>query len=115
MNRSGRFNPNAFVYQPTFDTFTDAYESDGNRQDLGFSQNGLIRYSGSNPIPSTNADQGINGNDDNGNIAVDDELELETRPPIVYPMPAIQVKFRIQDVPAGTLQEISMVHDLMGN
>jgi len=41
-------------------------------------------------------------------------LELETRPPIVYPMPAIQVKFRIQDISAGTLQELSIVHDLTG-
>jgi hypothetical protein len=104
------------VYQPTFDTFTDFYESDGNRQLGGFSANGLVRYGGSASTNNPTPDQGIDGIDNPPiNGAIDDELELETRPPIVYPMPAIQVKFRIQDVPAGTLQEISMVHDLMGN
>lgn len=128
LKRSGRWTDSVystiFVYQPTFDTFTDFYESDGNAQIFsdgsrniyGFSIDGLVRYGG---VPSTNKstpDQGIDGIDNPPiNGAVDDELELETRPPIVYPMPAIQVKFRIQDVPAGTLQEISMVHDLMGN
>jgi hypothetical protein len=125
--RSGRLTSSpyssVFVYQPTFDTFTDSYESDGTAQifydgsqDIyGFSIDGLVRYNGlpSNTKPSP--DQGIDGLDNDGNGAVDDEQELETRPPIVYPMPAIQVKFRIQDVPAGTLQEISIVHDLMGN
>jgi type II secretory pathway pseudopilin PulG len=138
MRRSGRFIPPApgvfvyQVYQPTFDTFTDAYESDGNRQVSGFSENGLVRYNGAAPIPSPNADQGIDGidlndsdgidNNGNGTVdepgetngAVDDELELETRPPFVYKMPAIQVKFRVQDVQAGTLQELSIVHDLTG-
>ncbi len=114
LTRSGRFNLAAGVYQPTLDTFTDFYESDGNRQLDGYSGNGLVRYGG-NPGTSVAADWGIDGFDNNSNGAIDDELELETRPPIVYPMPAIQVKFRIQDVPAGTLQEISLVHDLMGN
>lgn len=120
MRRSGRFNPRVTsvfeyeVYQPTFDTFTDAYESDGNSQDFGFSQNGLVRYTGNSPTPSPNADQGIDGLDNDSNGAIDDELELETRPPFVYKMPAIQVKFRVQDVQAGTLQELSIVHDLTG-
>jgi hypothetical protein len=114
LNRSGRYNPDVLVYQPTFDTFTDYFESDGNRQLDGFSANGLVRYNGpsssSNPFP----DQGIDGLDNNNNGAVDEELEWETRPPFAYKMPAIQVKFRIQDVQAGTLQELSIVHDLTG-
>ncbi len=132
LNLSGRYNPSIFAYQPTFDTFTDAYESDGNRQRAGFSANGLVRYglgySSNNPQPDGGID-GLDLNDSDGidndgdgtvdeanetNGAVDEELELETRPPIVYPMPAIQVKFRIQDISAGTLQELSIVHDLTG-
>ncbi|MFN9850501.1 MAG: hypothetical protein ACK57P_01670, partial [Planctomycetota bacterium] len=133
LNRSGRWSDSTiFVYQPTFDTFTDAYESDGNRQVSGFSENGLVRYNGATTTLSPNADQGIDGidlNDSDGidndgdgmvdepgekNGATDEELELETRPPFVYKMPAIQVKFRIQDAQAGTLQELSIVHDLTG-
>lgn len=110
----GRFNVAASIYQPTFDTFTDAYEADGNRQILGFSANGLERFGGAtssnNPLP----DLGIDGLDNNSNGVVDEEAEKETRPPILYPLPSIQVKFRIQDTPASTLQELSIVHDLTG-
>jgi hypothetical protein len=114
MERAGRYNPSLAVYQPTFDTFTDAHESDGNRQLYGFSANGLVAYNGSASTNNPTPDQGIDGIDNDSNGAVDDELELETRPPFVYKMPAIQVKFRIQDVQAGTLQELSIVHDLTG-
>jgi hypothetical protein len=114
MARSGHYNPSVFVYQPTFDTFTDAYEADGNRQLDGFSANGLVRFGGPLSTNNPGPDQGIDGLDNNSNGAVDEELEQETRPPIVYAMPAIQVKFRIQDVTAGTLQELSIVHDLTG-
>ncbi|MCU0708007.1 MAG: hypothetical protein MUF23_06930 [Pirellula sp.] len=114
MQLAGRFNPIASVYQPTFDTFTDAYEADGNRQLAGFSANGLVRFGGSASTNNPEPDQGIDGLDNNNNGAVDEELEQETRPPFVYEMPSIQIKFRIQDVPAGTLQELSIVHDLTG-
>jgi type II secretory pathway pseudopilin PulG len=114
LTRSGRLNTSFFVYQPTFDTFTDAYEADGNGQINGFSANGLVPYNGISSTNNPNPDQGIDGLDSDGNGATDDELELETRPPFVYKMPAIQVKFRIQDVQAGTLQELSIVHDLTG-
>jgi hypothetical protein len=111
---AGRFSTIASVYQPTFDTFTNAYEADGNRQLSGFSANGLIRFGGTASTNNPGPDQGIDGLDNNNNGAVDEELEQETRPPIVYEMPSIQIKFRIQDVPAGTLQELSIVHDLTG-
>jgi|GEM_PF-567493 len=116
--KSGRFSPANGIYQPVFDTFTDFYESDGNRQEFGVSANGLIPYtlqaSNSNPAP----DIGSNGLDDPvngaaiGNGVIDDEFESETSPPFRYRLPSIQVKFRIQDVTAGTLQELSIVHDL---
>ena len=113
--KSGRFNVSSNVYQPTFDTFTDYYESDGNRQTLGMSANGLVRFglaaSASNPLP----DAGVDGLDDDGNGATDEEGERETSPPFAYKMPSIQIRFRIQDVTAGTLQELSIAHDLTGN
>ncbi|MBM3965865.1 MAG: hypothetical protein FJ308_12500 [Planctomycetes bacterium] len=115
MIRSGRFNTTTNVYQPTFDTFTDYYESDGNRQSFGMSANGLVRFglaaSASNLLP----DAGVDGLDDDGNGATDEEGERETSPPFAYKMPSIQIRFRIQDVTAGTLQELSIAHDLTGN
>jgi len=110
----GRFNLLTGVYQPTFDTFTDFYETDGNRQISGFSANGLVRFGGAASTANPDPDRGIDGLDNNGNGAVDEELEADTRPPIAYALPSIQVKFRIQDIPAGTLQELSIVHDLTG-
>ncbi len=103
------------AYQPTFDTFTDAYEADGNRQDFGVSANGLVRFGGAPSASNVLPDRGIDGLDNDGNGAVDEELEAETRPPFTYSIPSIQVKFRVQDIPAGTLQELAIVHDLSGN
>ena len=46
---------------------------------------------------------------------IDEEAERDTSPPFRYAMPAVQVKLRIQDQTAGTLQELSMIHSLQGN
>jgi hypothetical protein len=116
MAKSGRFSIANGIYQPIFDTFTDFYESDGNRQEFGVSANGLIPYGGSASSNNPSPDVGSNGLDDpiNGvfNNVIDDDLESETSPPFRYRLPSIQVKFRIQDITAGTLQELSIVHDL---
>ncbi len=111
---SGRYSLSG-IYQPTFDTFTDAYESDGYVQNQGIWYNGLVRF-GVTPASNLLApDQGTNGVDDNGDNIVDDFGEHETSPPFNYRMPSVQIKFRVLDVKAGTLQELSMVHDLTGN
>jgi hypothetical protein len=113
--RSGKLNNTLGIYQPTFDTFTDYYESDGNLQSLGFSANGMVPYglppSSSNPNP----DGGIDGIDNNSNGVIDEDAERDTSPPFRYAMPAIQIKIRVQDISAGTLQELSMVHSLQGS
>jgi hypothetical protein len=102
------------VYQPCFDTFTDAYESDGEyMQFVGgatndFSyvawQDGLRRY-GTIPNLDVAADLGSDG------IGID-AAQKETSPPIPYKLPSIQATIRVQDFTAGTLQQISVVHDL---
>ena len=114
MTRSGKFSTTFSVHQPTFDTFSDYYESDGNLQSNGVSENGMVAY-GSNPVLSTSPDRGIDGVDNNGNGVIDEEGERDTSPPYRYAMPAIQVKLRVQDTTAGTLQELSLVHSLQGN
>lgn len=100
------------VYQPCFDTFTDAYESDGEWMetivagDSGFVawRDGQRRF-GVPTALSGSADQGADG------VGVD-SYEFETSPPFLYKMPSIQATIRVQDFTAGTLQQISVVHDL---
>jgi hypothetical protein len=131
--RSGKVSTNYSILQPTFDTFTDIYESDGNLQSYGIHWNGLVPY-GANfnsnaPLPDRGIDgidnPGIYNFDDDNNMVVDDEsekngvideeAERDTSPPFRYAMPAVQVKLRISDQTAGTLQELSMIHSLQGN
>jgi hypothetical protein len=113
--RSGKFNAKLRVFQPMYDTFTDYYESDGNLQAGGLSVNGMVPYglnaSSGNPFP----DGGIDGIDNNANNVIDEDAERDTSPPYRYAMPAIQIKIRVQDIPAGTLQELSLVHNLQGS
>jgi hypothetical protein len=114
MVRSGKFSTTFSVHQPTFDTFSDYYESDGNAQASGISENGMVPYGGT-AVVSTTADHGIDGGDNNSNGVIDEESERDTSPPYRYAIPAIQIKLRVQDATAGTLQELSMVHSLQGN
>ena len=114
MVRSGKFSTTFSVHQPTFDTFSDYYESDGNAQSSGISENGMVPYGGT-AVVSTTADHGIDGVDNNSNGVIDEESERDTSPPYRYAIPAIQIKLRVQDATAGTLQELSMVHSLQGN
>ena len=114
MIRSGKYSTAFSVHQPTFDTSSDYYESDGNAQLNGISENGMVPYGGT-AVVSTTADHGIDGVDNNNNGVIDEESERDTSPPYRYAIPAIQIKLRVQDATAGTLQELSMVHSLQGN
>lgn len=120
LRKAGRVNiPNA-IYQPVYDTFTDYYESDGSRQEFGISADGLEPYGGSKSAPPPpSIDMGTNGWDDPvagvSNGVIDDDIERETSPPFRMRLPSVQIKFRVQDQTAGTLQELSMVHDLTGS
>lgn len=100
------------AYQPCFDTFTDIYESDGEYMELMGSgdgsyvawRDGLRRFGHDTPQNGL-ADLGTDG-------LVNDDAEKETRPPIPYKLPSVQATIRVQDYTAGTLQQISVVHDL---
>jgi len=131
--RSGKRSTTFAIFQPTFDTFTDFYESDGNLQSYGIHWNGLVPYGANLNANAPLPDRGIDGidnpgifnfDDDNNNVVddesekngvIDEEAERDTSPPFRYAMPAVQVKLRIQDQTAGTLQELSMIHSLQGN
>lgn len=130
LSRAGRFaveSGTCTVYQPCFDTFTDGYESDGVQQFTVRSNsgpdlrtiwaNGLARFG----LPVTDTGFADRGNDGLDNLLpgfsvgdgfVDDDLEKETSAPLVYRLPSIQATIRVQDISAGTLQQISVVHHL---
>lgn len=139
MIRSGKFARNIY-YQPTFDTFTDFYESDGDLQYVdqqafmrAVNLNGLVPYGRPLLTNLPSPDRGIDGidnpgifnfdddgdmnvdNDSEKNGVIDEEAERDTSPPYRYAIPAIQIKLRVQDATADTLQELSMVHSLQGN
>ena len=94
MIKSGSFFATAsngvVVYQPCFDTFTEAYESDGEWMetitsgDAGFVawRDGLRRFGYATSL-SGNGDHGTDG------VGID-AIEYETSPPIPYKMPSIQ-------------------------
>jgi Prokaryotic N-terminal methylation motif len=103
-------------YQPAFDTFTNAYEFDGEAlvqvpptvpPRIGVYNliwKGGLRRFGYTVTP---------GDPDIGTDGIgDDALEREASPQIPYKMPSIQANIRVMDSKAGTLQQISVVHDL---
>ena len=95
------------LYQPAFDTFTTAYEFDG--EALGRSANGLIWQQGRRRFGFSVTQGALDvGNDGIG----DDASDKEATPQIPYRLPSIQATIRVQDATAGTLQQISVVHDL---
>ncbi len=119
---------NVLAFQPTFDTFTDAYESDsmyqaqfprdannlpllpGNYKHIVWI-GGQGRLLGVN-YPTSFADHGNNGFDDNGDGNVDEDLERETSTPFPVSLPSIQVTVRIQDSQASLLQQLTVVQSL---
>ncbi len=113
---SGMFiNPALYQsYQPAFDTFTNAYEFDGEAllrpspgsvPPLGLVWVGGLRRFNLIGGPVASADPGSDG-------IGDDATEKDASPQIPYKLPSIQVTIRVQDYTAGTLQQISVVHDL---
>ncbi len=94
-------------YQPAFDTFTNAYEFDGEaliRSGLGLVWQGGLRRFDFN-VTQGPADPGSDG-------IGDDVTERDAIPQIPYKLPSIQATIRVQDGRAGSLQQISVVHDL---
>ena len=100
-------------YQPCFDTFTNAYESDGEAFDRTTAglvwRNGLRRFGASVPVGDSDPlSFGSGPFVDAQGISYD----RDAIPLIPYKLPSIQATIRVQDYSAGTLQQISVIHDL---
>ena len=95
------------TYQPAFDTFTTSYEYDGEAVLRTLSglvwQEGTRRFGGT--PPRGGLDPAVDG-------VGNDSTDRDVIPQIPYKMPSIQATIRVQDYTAGTLQQISVVHDL---
>jgi hypothetical protein len=94
------------VYQPSFDTFTTAYDFDGEQ---------LLR-----PTSGTGALIGLVWQEGLRRLgftiaygAADPVFPLtDTKPPVSGRLPSIQATIRVQDFTAGNLQQISVLQDL---
>ena len=104
---SGAFLGVHQIYQPAFDTHTTAYEYDGEailRSPTGLVwQQGLRRFGFG--VAQGAQDIGADGIGEDAN-------QKEVIPQIPYRLPSIQATIRVQDASVGTLQQISVVHDL---
>ena len=82
------------VFLPTYDTWSEGYESDGVDQD-----------------GAGGADQGANGFDDDNLNGVDDLFERETAPPYDVPLRGLQVSVRIFDPDSRQVRQMTVVQD----
>jgi hypothetical protein len=94
------------VYQPSFDTYTTAYDFDGEqllRPTTGTGELiGLVWQEGRRRLGFAAATG-----------AADPVFPLtDTKPPVSGRLPSIQATIRVQDFTAGNLQQISVVQDL---
>ncbi len=121
-NASGRE-----VFQPTYDSWTSAYETDDQFQSLDgvTNRDGTVWANGWNyfwnqgsysPASDARAGRGTNGIDDPvlavpANGLVDDDAEKETNPPFLIALPAVQIQIRAEDSGTSTLLQSSVVQD----
>ena len=120
--RSGKVltaNDRIQLFQPTYDTFTSSYETDGfvhgyvrtgslvTPADVGGAGFGT-RWTRSNA--ANLVDAGRNGLDDDGSLGADDAMEQETRPPFLSSAPAVRVTIRLENRDNRQLMQASVVH-----
>lgn len=105
------------LFQPSFDTYTKAYEVDGRLQGYTFDAAQSTDYGGvgagtrwTTVADAMRTDLGSNGIDDGGTYGADDIGERETLPPFLDSAPAIQITLRLENRDNRQLKQISVVH-----
>ena len=85
-----------------YDTWTTLYERDGiNPQDPSVQE----------VVGST--DEGRDGLDNNGNLAIDELEERETAPPYAHPLRGLEVILRVREVSSQQVRQASVVADFV--
>ena len=110
LNASGSFYalPNTlFVFHPCYDTYTNYYDSDGEKMDLSsggfwFYRGGLRRF-GTVAVP-------LGAMDDAADGIRNPNRYIDAYPPAPFEIPSVKVLIRTQDVSAGQLQQMSTIH-----
>ena len=120
LRKSGRalFRPAApqnILFQPAYDTYTDAYESDGLNQEANtvpIPVGGKF-YGGTWwMLSQVDADEGIDGLDNPGSDPGADEIsEHETSPPFNIRLPGVRIRIRMEDANTRQFKQMSVVHD----
>ncbi len=109
-----------FILQPTFDTWTTGYESNGTIQtrmtspDFGtIDVNAMVRKNGwaTQDIPSITADRGTDGIDNDSSGGVDDMAERETLPPFPTKLRGIKISVRIEDISTRQIKQMSVANE----
>ncbi|MCH2181483.1 MAG: hypothetical protein MK108_05710 [Mariniblastus sp.] len=90
------FYLNLSLTEHAYDTWTPVYEVDGFDQD----DDSLI-------------DEGTNGVNDGGKIAVDDTAERETMPPYPHPIRGLKVSLRLVEKNTKQVRQASVVHSFV--
>ena len=108
LNASGCFYavPNTLiVFQPCYDTYTNYYDSDGEKMDFNggfwFYRAGLRRFG--LPVAQGEIDDAFDG-------IRNPNRYIDAYPPAPFEIPAVKVLVRTQDVSAGQLQQMSVIH-----
>ncbi len=99
---------NIYIYQPSFDTFTDFFEQDG------FHQGQLAGTVGTVQFASTLTDAGRDGIDNAPtNGLVDDDFEKETSPPFATDLRGLQISIRLEDRATKQFKQMSTVKEFV--
>ncbi len=94
------------LFQPAFDTYTTAFETDGFEQGAPSTTSvGTVWGPGVN-----NADQGADGMDTDGTYGADDLGERETSPPFITTPESIRISVRLENPNTRQVDQISVVH-----
>lgn len=104
------------VLQPTYDTWTTAFDTNGTIQTLYPSGagtidiNGYLRRNGLGSLDTVTAtiDRGTDGLDNNGTGGIDEMAERETMPPFPVKLRGIKVSIRIEDLKARQVKQMSV-------
>lgn len=99
------------IYQPSYDTYTDAYEKDGKLQGTITGSAGVVQFNGT----SLMADQGTDGYDNETpkDGVADDVDERETSAPFTSDLRGIQIMVRLEDKGTKQFKQMSTIKEFV--
>jgi hypothetical protein len=117
-----RSNNGFQIFQPSYDTYTNLYESDGVLQAQIANQIGLVTITNTSGISLTEPwrtdafDAGTDGVDNAGSApGVDDPSERETSPPFPVDLRGLQISVRLEDPTKKQFKQMSTVKQFVTN